>query len=34
MPEKTRYFCMGNALVVKLITEMERELEYIFDNEE
>ena len=30
MPEKFRYFCMGNALVVPLITRMERNLEKIF----
>ncbi len=33
MPQKFRYFCMGNALVVGLITRMGRHLEEIFDNE-
>ena len=33
MPEKFRYFCMGNALVVDLITMMANELNEIFDNE-
>ena len=33
MPQKFRYFCMGNALVVGLITRMGRQLEEIFDNE-
>jgi DNA (cytosine-5)-methyltransferase 1 len=26
MPEKFRYFCMGNALVVPLITRMGKQL--------
>lgn len=33
MPQKFRYFCMGNALVVDLITTMAKELNKIFDNE-
>lgn len=33
MPQKFRYFCMGNALVVDLITTMAKELDKIFDNE-
>lgn len=33
MPERTRYFCMGNALVVDLIKQMEKRLNNIFDNE-
>jgi len=33
MPEKFRYFCMGNALVVPLITRMGKELNVIFENE-
>ncbi|MDF2871890.1 MAG: (cytosine-5-)-methyltransferase [Anaerocolumna sp.] len=33
MPEKMRYFCMGNALVVNLISQLEKELDNIFDNE-
>lgn len=33
MPERMRYFCMGNALVVPLITKMAIELEKIFDKE-
>ena len=33
MPERTRYFCMGNALVVDLIKQMEPQLDKIFDNE-
>lgn len=33
MPQKFRYFCMGNALVVNLITMMAKELNKIFDNE-
>lgn len=33
MPEKFRYFCMGNALVVPMITRMGFELNKIFDNE-
>lgn len=34
MPEKFRYFCMGNALVVGLVERMGRTLNIIFDNEE
>ena len=33
MPEKFRYFCMGNALVVPLITAMGKTLNTIFDKE-
>ena len=33
MPEKFRYFCMGNALVVGLITEMGKRLNTIFEKE-
>lgn len=33
MPERTRYFCMGNALVVNLIKQMEKQLDEIFENE-
>jgi DNA (cytosine-5)-methyltransferase 1 len=33
MPEKTRYFCMGNALVVGLIKIMGNRLNEIFNNE-
>ena len=33
MPQKIRYFCMGNALVVPLITRMGNELNKIFDAE-
>lgn len=33
MPEKFRYFCMGNALVVPTITRMAEVLENIFDDE-
>lgn len=33
MPEKFRYFCMGNALVVPLITRMGKELNSIFEKE-
>lgn len=34
MPEKFRYFCMGNALVVDLITMMAKKLNMIFEDEE
>ncbi len=34
MPERMRYFCMGNALVVPMITRMGRQLDIIFSNEE
>lgn len=33
MPEKFRYFCMGNALVVPMITRMAKILDNIFENE-
>lgn len=33
MPEKFRYFCMGNALVVPLVTRMGQNIEKIFINE-
>lgn len=33
IPEKMRYFCMGNALVVDLIREMEKTLSEIFSKE-
>lgn len=33
MPEKTRYFCMGNALVVDMIVRMEKVLSDIFERE-
>lgn len=33
MPEKFRYFCMGNALVVPMVTRMGCTLNKIFDNE-
>jgi len=33
MPEKNRYFCMGNALVVPIITRMGKVLNEIFKNE-
>lgn len=33
MPEKFRYFCMGNALVVPLIARMEKKIEKIFVDE-
>lgn len=33
MPEKFRYFCMGNALVVNLIERMGYYLNNIFENE-
>lgn len=34
MPEKFRYFYMGNALVVGLVERMGKTLNNIFDNEE
>lgn len=34
MPERFRYFCMGNALVVGLITKMGNRLNEIFNTEE
>ena len=33
MPEKFRYFCMGNALVVPMITRMAKQLDKIFKAE-
>ncbi len=33
MPEKFRYFCMGNALVVPMITRMAKQLDLIFSEE-
>lgn len=33
MPEKFRYFCMGNALVVPMVTRMGKTLNEIFENE-
>lgn len=33
MPEKFRYFCMGNALVVSMVTRMGNTLNTIFENE-
>ena len=33
MPEKMRYFCMGNALVVDLIGQMEKRIDKIFEQE-
>lgn len=33
MPEKMRYFCMGNALVVPMIAKMEKTISSIFDKE-
>lgn len=33
MPEKFRYFCMGNALVVPMVTRMGKVLNKIFENE-
>lgn len=34
MPEKFRYFCMGNALVVNLITIMAKQITQIVDSED
>lgn len=34
MPERMRYFCMGNALVVQMITRMGRVLDEIIEDEE
>ena len=34
MPEKFRYFCMGNALVVPMVTRMAKTMDDIFDNED
>lgn len=33
MPDRMRYFCMGNALVVPMITRIGRELDIFIDNE-
>lgn len=33
MPEKFRYFCMGNALVVSMVTRMGKTLSVIIENE-
>ena len=33
MPDRMRYFCMGNALVVQMITRMGRVLDKIIENE-
>lgn len=33
MPDRMRYFCMGNALVVPMITRMGKQLDIIFKNE-
>ena len=33
MPDRMRYFCMGNALVVPMITRMGKVLDTIFDQE-
>ena len=33
MPERTRYFCMENALVVNLIKQIEKQLSAIFEQE-
>jgi len=32
MPEKFRYFCMGNALVVPLVTKMGVKIEKLWRN--
>lgn len=34
MPDRMRYFCMGNALVVPMITRIGKELDKIIANEE
>ena len=34
MPKRMRYFCMGNALVVPMITRMGRIVDEIIDNDE
>src|SRR5699024_1949588 len=34
MPEKFRYFCMGNALVVGLVEKMGKSIENIFEKED
>lgn len=33
MPKRMRFFCMGNALVVQMVTRMGKVLDEIFDNE-
>lgn len=33
MPQKFRYFCMGNALVVSMVTRMGRTLSTIMESE-
>ena len=33
MPERFRYFCMGNALVVPMVTRMGKKLSHIIENE-
>lgn len=33
MPEKARYFCMGNALVVGVVERMSKRINHIFDKE-
>ena len=33
MPERMRYFCMGNALVVPMITRMGKQLDVILEEE-
>ena len=33
MPDRMRYFCMGNALVVPMITRMGKTLDYILESE-
>lgn len=33
MPDRMRYFCMGNALVIPMVTTMARVLDYIIDKE-
>ncbi len=33
MPERMRYFCMGNALVVPMITRMGKQLDIVISNE-
>ena len=34
MPDRMRYFCMGNALVVPMITRMGKVLDMIIESEE
>ena len=33
MPDRMRRFCMGNALVVPMVTRMDRVLDEIIENE-